>query len=1413
MAEYKGLTIRFEGDDSDLSAVLHRIGDNARDAQRHLTGISSALRLDPSNAKIQDLRLGYFAEEAKAARDRLAALNTAFEEAPQKIERASAEIDRLEGEISEGKNRLSELTSETRQNTEEFDRLGTRSSELTKRMDELKQAGMENSEEFRNLQREDKEVSESMERVMEAAVRTADAHDELAEQVRENAEAYNKAEQDIENAERALAKLPEDMAIAEARAKGLDSAVSALSGHTEAASTKFYGFGTALASAGDMMSTAGDKLIGIGTSLSTIAGISMVTFGRNVIENTEDFGNAISQVGGYLGITGDELAEMQDLALYWGKETQYSATEAAQAMSELAKGGLTPAEIAGGALKTTMRLAAAGQLDLADAATTTVQAMRAFGLSADDVTEVADALAGAASNSTTTVEGLAGGFRYVAGWSRLAEWDIHEVAGALGLLADYGLTGEMAGTALRNVLMRLAAPTDKARGIMEQYGIEVRDSTGQMKTAVEIIGELQEAFEGVSEEERDAALNTMFGARGINAASALIDAGSDELQKYIEYTEQEGAAAELAQAQMGDLGWALEYLRGEAETASVNIGNALTPVLVDLAEKAEDVLSAFNEMNSEEQFDVVKRIAGLALAGPSLVAVGTALKGLGAASSGIGNAFRFTSELFSQLKFGGTAAQVLGRTTAGLKGLVAAGMSAETVAANVAAETAAASSALAGLAAAAGIALVAVVALGVAEIWMKYEEARKRTEKLESAMGALTSAAGDSGRAVEELGDDLDDTSMSASELKDEVEELADAQLDLAKQIRDDNRQLSANEDSLKSARDTVLEYLDAMTSGADLDAEAQGRLATALKVLEDQYGITISKGEDGIYYLETEEGQADLTSDAIYRLCDAKLYEMQLNAYEQRYEDLYKQKLDLEEARADAAERAVEAEQELARLQTMTPEQRAEEFGTGISANARYSKAVRDAQESVDSCNQSVEELDGMLVDVNNSLNDTTYEMGAVEAAAEGAEQSIGQWAATDDRIRQFAAGSLTDFGNALDNANIDAEKMQGILQGLSDDQLSTLMGQFDGTSDSVRNALAVLTGDTSLFSSAWETTISTLASRIGVSEGAIADAIAQGIEDGTLRAGASVEGLGRFITEQFGPAAAGKAGADAGEALANGMVGKIKRTLSESLSGSIRGTINNPKNLHDAAQAGEDIGDEAANGVGVGMGRASSMVNSTMKRIDMRGMAERHITNPLSDALKSASANSRGLGDRVTTNFAAGMSASKVSGKASSVAESAKQIGKYSASASTWGYHLVSNFAAGMSLASGLVSAAADRVASTLAGKLKHSVPKEGPLHDDDVWGLHLGQNFASGIYDALPEIERASLAMAEAVQQPTVELGYDEGSFYTGIADSVMANQNVNIYFNGNRINDDPAMRSAFLGLMYEASRYSNMNGRRG
>lgn len=364
---------------------------------------------------------------------------------------------------------------------------------------------------------------------------------------------------------------------------------------------------------------------------AAIAGIGAVS-----VNVANDFKSAMSQAAGALNMPMSQMGELRDLAIQTGQETIFSAKEAGQAITELAKGGLSEADIKAGALKATMDLAASSGMDLGNAANVTVQAMGAFGLSAEKSAVAANALAGAAAASSTDVEPLTQGLSQVSAQAYNAGWSIQETTAVLGKFADAGIVGSDAGTSLKVMLQRLAAPTsDKAAMKIENLGIKTRDANGHLLGASEMAQELQDKLGGLSEAERDSALQTIFGSDAMRAATVMMNSGSEGLASYIAATNDQEAAQRLANSQMGEGEKAIEEMKGSLETAAITIGSKLAPVITKVVKFTTDLVNKFSALPSGVQTAIVVIGAIIAVLGPLLIIIGQMAIGISALTAAV----------------------------------------------------------------------------------------------------------------------------------------------------------------------------------------------------------------------------------------------------------------------------------------------------------------------------------------------------------------------------------------------------------------------------------------------------------------------------------------------------------------------------------------------------------------------------------------------------------------------------------------------------------------------------------------------------------------------------------------------------------------------------------------------------------
>lgn len=304
-----------------------------------------------------------------------------------------------------------------------------------------------------------------------------------------------------------------------------------------------------------------------------------------------NFDTTMRQVGIQTDQSGKKLKALGDLALEMGKKTAYSAQDAGGAMLELAKGGMSAADIRAGALDQTLRLAAAGGVELASAAGYIVQGMNTYGLSAKKAVQITTALAGGANASTASVESMGLALSQVGPGAVNAGMSIQETVAALAAFDNAGIKGSDAGTSLKTMLASLVPTTKKAKNAMADYGLEFVKRNGDFKSMAEVAQELKDGLGDLGQAERVAAMKTIFGSDATRAATVLMKQGSKGVKDYVRATNDRTKAQEMADAAMKGAKGAWENFKGSVETAAIIIGTKLLPGFTKAADAGADFVS------------------------------------------------------------------------------------------------------------------------------------------------------------------------------------------------------------------------------------------------------------------------------------------------------------------------------------------------------------------------------------------------------------------------------------------------------------------------------------------------------------------------------------------------------------------------------------------------------------------------------------------------------------------------------------------------------------------------------------------------------------------------------------------------------------------------------------------------------
>lgn len=373
-----------------------------------------------------------------------------------------------------------------------------------------------------------------------------------------------------------------------------------------------------------MLRDMGENLKEAGTKLSAAITVPMTAIAGLGLTAFAGFEQSMNRVQAMTGAARENLKGLSDQALELGSATQFSSSKIATAMGDLASAGLTVEQIYQG-IPGVLDFAAAGQIHLADAAKTATNIMHEFGMQASDMGKIADTLAFAASKSSGEVKDFGVAFQYFGPIAKVANISLAETAAAFELLANAGVRGSKAGTAMRQMISALENPSKQAADAMERLGIEVTNADGKLLPLSELIRNLRPLLEDTG------AGFQIFGRRFSDVLS-IIQAGPTKFEELASAAEHaEGAAGKMASTLMQGFSGEWKRFIDELDTMRVKIGAALAPVaeqvLRNFGEPIIRVIGTLADLFAKlpmpiQQFSLA--ITGLvAVAGPTLYVLGT----------------------------------------------------------------------------------------------------------------------------------------------------------------------------------------------------------------------------------------------------------------------------------------------------------------------------------------------------------------------------------------------------------------------------------------------------------------------------------------------------------------------------------------------------------------------------------------------------------------------------------------------------------------------------------------------------------------------------------------------------------------------------------------------------------------------
>lgn len=356
-----------------------------------------------------------------------------------------------------------------------------------------------------------------------------------------------------------------------------------------------------------------------------------VAFTKTSIDAGMNFDTAMSQVAATMGTTVDKIGNVEAKAEEMGRTTKYTATEAAEGMNILAQAGLSADEQISG-IGTVLNLASAGAMSLEESASYTAGAVKGFGDSMGNASYYADLMAKGATLANTNVRGLGEAFSGSAATAKNYGQSADSATLSLLRLAEQNVTGSEASTALNRAMADLYTPTDNASKALDQLGLSAYKSNGEAKDFNDLVDELNGSLQGMTAEQKNNALATIFTTQGLQAFNKMTASSDATVQKFWKgIQDSSGSAAQQAATQLDNLKGDITLLSSATEGLELGFYNTfsgairgaikgITSEVSGLAEAMESggISGAFSKL-AQDAINFSGQLPGLTKIGGDLI--------------------------------------------------------------------------------------------------------------------------------------------------------------------------------------------------------------------------------------------------------------------------------------------------------------------------------------------------------------------------------------------------------------------------------------------------------------------------------------------------------------------------------------------------------------------------------------------------------------------------------------------------------------------------------------------------------------------------------------------------------------------------------------------------------------------------
>lgn len=397
-----------------------------------------------------------------------------------------------------------------------------------------------------------------------------------------------------------------------------------------------------LEAVGAKVQNVGGKISGAGQAFLPVTA-AVTAVGTASVKTAANFDSSMSKVRALSGANEEDFQKLRDTALAMGRDTAFSASEAADALGYMALAGWD-ADQSTEALPAVLNLAAASGMDLAAASDMVTDYLSAFGLEADRASYFTDLMAYAQANSNTSAQQLGEAYKNCASNLHAAGQDVETVTSLLEAMANQGLKGSEAGTAMAAVMRDITQKMEDGTIKIGKTKVAVQDANGNFRDLTDILRDVEKATDGMGTAQKAAALQATFTAESTNGLNKIFTEGMDAVAQYEEaLRESTGTAGDQADTMLDNLNGQLTLLKSAAENASIAIGDTLTPMISRLVSWVNQAVEWFNSLDDGQKQWIVTLALVAAAIGPLLIFLGTMVTSVGSLITAAGKLHGFVT--------------------------------------------------------------------------------------------------------------------------------------------------------------------------------------------------------------------------------------------------------------------------------------------------------------------------------------------------------------------------------------------------------------------------------------------------------------------------------------------------------------------------------------------------------------------------------------------------------------------------------------------------------------------------------------------------------------------------------------------------------------------------------------------------